>query len=224
MIEDRTHSQAFGAIADELVAAGLSFRFEARGRSMLPAIRDGEFLHVQHEDMTTIKRADIVLFKDPTGFKAHRVVRRQGDVFVTRGDAGLEPDNEIRGSQIMGKIIAKECAETGRMMALDGLMPRMKFFASEGKRFISRQIRRAGTAQSTHIVTIFLLLSVMLISPLTAAAQQTVGGVALDNSNSQFFTVGGSGTTCTSGSGTTWNCTFTHTTNSVALSNGTGLL
>src|SRR6266567_4017380 len=120
MIEDRTQSQAFGAIADELVAAGLSFRFQARGRSMLPTIRDEEILHVQPVDMTTIKRADIVLFKDGAGFKAHRVVRRQGGVFLTRGDAGLQPDNAIRGSQIMGKIIAKECTETGRMMALDG--------------------------------------------------------------------------------------------------------
>src|SRR6266853_455478 len=131
MIEDRTQSQAFGAIADELVAAGLSIRFQARGRSMLPAIRDGEILHVQPVDTATIRVADLVLFKDGAGFKAHRVVQKRNDVFVTRGDAGLEPDNAIRGSQIMGKIIAKECAKTGRVLALDGLMPRMKFFVAE---------------------------------------------------------------------------------------------
>ena len=145
MIEYRTQSQAFGAIAAELVTAGLSFRFQARGRSMLPTIRDGEILHVQPVDTATIRVADLVLFKDGAGFKAHRIVqRRRNDVFVTRGDAGLEPDNAIRGSQIMGKIIAKECVETGRVVGLDGLMPRMKFFASEGKRFISRRFRRAG--------------------------------------------------------------------------------
>ena len=225
MIEDRAQARAFGAIADELVAAGLSFRFQARGRSMLPAIRDGEILHVQPVDTATVRVADLVLFKDGAGFKAHRIVqRRRNDVFVTRGDAGLEPDNAIRGSQIMGKIIAKECVETGRVVGLDGLMPRMKFFASEGKRFISRRFRRAGTAQSTHLVTTFFLVSVILILPFTAAAQQTVGGVALDNANSQIFTVGGNGTTCTAGAGTTWNCTFTHTTNAVALSTSTGLL
>src|SRR5258708_28819708 len=151
MIEDTTHSRAFGAIAGELVAVGLSFRFQARGRSMLPTIRDSEILHVQPVDTATIRVADLVLFKDGAGFRAHRVVRRQGDVFLTRGDSGLEPDNAIRGSKIMGKIIAKECAETGRMMALDGFVPQIKFFASEGKRFISRQFRRAGPAQSTHL-------------------------------------------------------------------------
>jgi hypothetical protein len=223
MIEDRTQSRAFGAIANELVAAGLNFRFQARGRSMLPAIRDGEILHVQPVDTATIRVADLVLFKDGAGFKAHRVVRTQGGVFVTRGDAGLESDNAIRGSQIMGKIIAKECAETGRMMALDGFVPRMKFFASEGKRFISRQIRRRGPDAHSALLIAALALAI-LISPNDATAQQTIGGVALDNANSQAFTVGSNGSTCAAGTGTTWNCSFTHTTNSVALSASTGLL
>src|SRR6266496_5694835 len=155
MIEDRTQSQAFGAVADELVAAGLSFRFQARGRSMLPAVRDGEILHVQPVDTATIRLADIVLFKDGAGFKAHRVVSRHNGLFVTRGDAGLEPDNAIRGSQIMGKVIAKECAETGQIVALEGLVPRMKFFAAEGKRLISWQLCRAGTAHSSRFATTF---------------------------------------------------------------------
>src|SRR6266496_3219660 len=224
MIEDRTQSQAFGAVADELVAAGLSFRFQARGRSMLPAVRDGEILHVQPVDTATIRLADIVLFKDSAGFKAHRIVSRQCDVFVTRGDAGVEPDDAIRGSQIMGKVIAKECAEKGQIVALEGLVARMKFFAAEGKRLISWQLCRAGTAHSSQFATTFFLALAMLALPRSAAAQQTIGGVALDNTNSQFFTVGSNSSTCAAGTGTTWNCSFTHTTNSVAISTGTGLL
>src|SRR5206468_904874 len=113
----------------------------------------------------------------------------------------------------------------GRMMALDGFVPRMKFFASEAKRFISRQFRRAGTAQSIYLVTTFFLVSVMLILPVTAAAQQTVGGVALDNSNAQGFVAGGNGSTCPAAAGAgNFDCSFSHTTSAVVGSSGTGLL
>ena len=45
MSEDRAQSRAFRELAGELVASGLGFRFQAMGRSMLPAIQDGEMLH-----------------------------------------------------------------------------------------------------------------------------------------------------------------------------------
>jgi len=192
-------------------------------RSMLPGIRDGEILHVQRAGAATIRVGDIVLFKDGEHFKAHRVISKSKDVFVARGDAGLERDNGIRAEQIVGKIVAKECMQTGRVVALDGLVPRIKFFASEGKRSVARRIYRRGPCAHSALLIAALALAT-LISPNDAIAQQTIGGVALDNANSQPFAVGSSGSTCAAGTGTTWNCSFTHTTNSVALSTGTGLL
>lgn len=220
MNKDRPQSVAFAEVTDMLLEAGLEFRFQGRGRSMLPVIQDGEILHVKPADLKEIKVGDIVLFKDRSQFKAHRVIRREKEAFVTRGDAGVE-DTAIQGEQIVGKIIAKQCSETGRVMALGGLEPRVKFFASEGKRFVTRQIRRWKLiSHSLLAIAIFFLLLATLISPRTAAAQhQTIGGVALDTVNSQSFQAGGTGTTCTfvsngSGGSTNWNCSLTHTTTS----------
>jgi hypothetical protein len=214
MIEDRAHSGAFREIAEELLTAGVAFRFQARGRSMLPIIYDGDILHVRAINPQDVRTGEIVLFKDNKGFKAHRVLRKEKDLFVTRGDSGVEPGCIIRGEQIMGKIAAKECAYTGRVVALEGLVPRMNYLACALKRIIGNRIRRSGFAAS-HSGFLSLLFVAALLAPVSARAQQTVGGVALDNSNTQSFEVSGNGNTCLAVL-LNWSCSFIHTTNVAA--------
>ena len=103
---------------------------------MLPAIGDGEILHVKHVDTATIRVGDIVLFKNGYGFKAHRVIRKSNDVFVVRGDSGLEADT-IREDEIVGKVMAKQCAKTGRTVILEGVVPRLSYFLSQLRRAVS---------------------------------------------------------------------------------------
>ena len=194
MIEDRPQSAAFREVVEELLSAGVSFRFQARGRSMLPVIHDGDILHVKAVDPERVRVGEIVLFRNGRVLKAHRVVRKHKDFFVTRGDAGLEADDSIQRGQIVGKIIAKECAQTGRVVSLDGFTRRMRYFAGALKRVLGHRIRRARFAAS-HTGLLTLLIGVTLLLPVSARAQQTVGGVALDTTSSKAFTVGGSGST-----------------------------
>jgi len=140
MTEQRQASQTFGELADGLLASGLRFRFQARGRSMLPLINDGEMLHVQRANPARLKVGDIVLFRQGTEFKAHRIIRKNKDQFITRGDAGLEADGAIAGGQIVGKVVAKECAINEEIVPLDGLAVRLSFFAAEVRRYLSRNI------------------------------------------------------------------------------------
>jgi hypothetical protein len=142
MIEERPESQIFGELASGLLASGLEFRFQARGRSMLPLINDGEMLHVQRANSDTLKVSDIVLFRQGAEFKAHRIISKQKNRFVTRGDAGLEADEAIQGEAIVGKIVAKECAKSGRIVSLEGLRGRCSFFAREVRARATRTVRR----------------------------------------------------------------------------------
>jgi hypothetical protein len=142
MIEDRTESRIFGQLAGKLLESGLGFRFQARGRSMLPTIGDGEILQVERVDPATIRVGDIVLFKEGRGFKAHRIIGKRKHVFVVRGDSSLAPDT-IRESQIVGRVTAKQCAETGRQVVLKGLMPRVSYFLSQLKRALLPVGRRS---------------------------------------------------------------------------------
>ena len=138
MINDRADSAAFSHLAGKLLSSGIQIRFRARGRSMLPTIQDGDLLHVG--SATRLAFADIVLFRHGTEFKAHRIVRKRPQSFITRGDAGLDPDGEIREDQIVGKVIAKECAQTGEMVSLHGAGARLGFIGRELRRLVARFI------------------------------------------------------------------------------------
>jgi hypothetical protein len=212
---ERAASGTFRQLTSELLAHGLGVRFQAMGQSMFPAIEDGEILHVEPVNTATLRVADIVLFKNGAGFKAHRIIRKSKNIFVTRGDSGMDADSAIMGEQIMGKIVAKENAETGRLVSLGGPIARLRFSAGKARKFASKQLRSSNIRAWKLPWFIWLL---MLLVPHAAVAQG--GGVALDNANSHGFNTGAAGG-CT-GAGPTFLCSFNHTTNSVI--GTTGLL
>lgn len=136
MTQERAASAVFHLLTSELIAGGFGLRFQAKGRSMLPTILDGEIVHVKPVAGDTLKIGDIVLLRSGAEFKAHRIIRKRGELFITRGDAGVDTDGEIRRNQILGKVIAKEPVNSRRLVRLDGVSTRLSFFASEARRWI----------------------------------------------------------------------------------------
>jgi len=103
---------------------------------MLPTIQDGDILHV--ESPTRLGVGDIVLFQKQQEFKAHRIIRKRSQSLITRGDAGLESDGEIRQDQVVGRVIAKECSQTGAIISLHSPGARADFFWRELRRIVAR--------------------------------------------------------------------------------------
>ena len=103
-------SKVFEQVIRPLLQRGLSVRFQARGASMSPAIRDGEFVEVTPVIVCKLRKDDIVLAKSNNGFRLHRIVLADAvkDVFVTRGDSGQQNDPALKGAQILGIARAKE--------------------------------------------------------------------------------------------------------------------
>jgi len=134
MISDRAQSSAFHLLTNDLIAGGYGLRFQAVGRSMLPTIQDGEIVHVKPVNREMLRIGDIVLLRTGAEFKAHRIIRKHAQSFITRGDSGADTDEEIRGDQILGRVIAKEGMNSGRLVRLDGIKSRMRFFAAEFRR------------------------------------------------------------------------------------------
>jgi hypothetical protein len=134
MISDRAHSSAFHLLTSELIAGGYGLRFQAVGKSMLPTIQDGEIVHVKPVNRDMLRIGDIILLRMGAEFKAHRIIRKRGQCFVTRGDAGVDTDGEIRCDQILGRVTAKEAVNSGRLVRLDGMRARLGFFALEARR------------------------------------------------------------------------------------------
>ena len=88
--EPRSNSRMFGEVLRSLLRDGISVRFHASGRSMYPAIGDGD--HVQVDPSSQTKRGDVVMVETPEGLRVHRVVA-SGNAIRTRGDCCVDYDS-----------------------------------------------------------------------------------------------------------------------------------
>jgi len=92
--ESRTDSRLFGELLRSLLKDGISARFQAHGRSMFPAIANGDV--VQVDAGAVVQRDGVALVETTDGFRAHRVVRGGNEV-VTRGDCCFDEDPHVTG-------------------------------------------------------------------------------------------------------------------------------
>lgn len=109
-------ASAADALARDLLARGLPFRYVARGRSMWPAVRDGD--HVTVAPLDHPPRVGDVVFAATGGFGLlHRVlwVRRDGAVLL-KGDFKAGVDGWVPAAVVRGRLTAIERA--GRAAAV----------------------------------------------------------------------------------------------------------
>lgn len=109
------------AVVDSLFAEGLSVRFRAGGRSMLPVVRDGDCLTVSPVRPADVGPGDVLLCDTRRGPIAHRVLsvatgpggeRR----FTLRGDASRTCDVPVAEAEVRGRVVSVERA--GRAVRL----------------------------------------------------------------------------------------------------------
>lgn len=155
MVDDKEHSTLFGAVIRSLLSEGLGFRFRARGRSMQPAIQDGEILHVRPVSLKTLRKGDIVLFADRLNYRAHRLLWidwKQG-TFIARGDAGTMTDSVVDTGEIVGQVVAKEENSRGqiRVVPLNGGLVRWRFLASRLRARTARFLRGLPVLRSVRV-------------------------------------------------------------------------
>jgi hypothetical protein len=98
--EERADTRLFRELSRTLLKEGISVRFRAMGRSMFPAIRDGETIQV--DPARKSHDGDVMLVDSSDGIRVHRVVATDSATVVTRGDSCLEPDAATARSSIMG--------------------------------------------------------------------------------------------------------------------------
>jgi len=106
-------SPAFAELSREILGAGKSLRFQARGASMAPLVRDGDTLTVEPVAAAQLGVGDLALFcREPGAVVVHRVVRveagAQGRRFLMQGDAVAHPDGLFAEGDIHGRVTALE--------------------------------------------------------------------------------------------------------------------
>ena len=211
-------SERFEALSRELLNQGFGVRFEARGASMSPCIRDGEMVHVTAVIVSKLRKDDIVLTKGHSGFRVHRLVVADHDknLFITRGDCGLEDDPPIRGEQILGVVIAKEVRIGKKIVRTKIVRTKLTGFGSvlQGvarvQAALERRLRRDRAAQhdtnNRHDRVRRILGAVTLLFALFAAVPSRAQ-VVVDATTSRARERTGAGTVTNN---------FTHTTANVA--------
>lgn len=123
------------ALARSVLGRGASLRFQARGFSMAPFIRDGDVLTVFPKGERRPRPGDIVAFVHPENDRltVHRVVTiRDGEVAV-KGDNVSMPDGTVPEERILGFV---------RRVERDGRTVRPGFGAA-GRLIASLSRRRA---------------------------------------------------------------------------------
>jgi signal peptidase I len=94
-------------IAD-LLAQGISVRFQAHGDSMAPIIHSGDYLLVEPIASAHVRRGDVVLSLTARGLTAHRVIAIDDAMFTTRGDNASAPDTPFAARQLLGRVRSVE--------------------------------------------------------------------------------------------------------------------
>lgn len=120
----------------DLLQRGHEVRFQARGDSMHPAIRDDDYLHVMPIDATTrIRRGEVVVMLAERGLTVHRVLAQRGEIVIARGDNAPDVDPPLHRSQVIGRVVKVE--RKGKMRRLS----RLSF--AKARRILRRLIRRS---------------------------------------------------------------------------------
>jgi signal peptidase I len=89
---------------------GASFRFQARGFSMTPAIRDNDVITISPLQDLMPRRGDVVAFRHPERpqMLVHRVLHGETKKYFIKGDNCPEADGWVPAENILGLITRVE--------------------------------------------------------------------------------------------------------------------
>ncbi len=186
MTSSGSDSERFEALSRDLLKSGMRVRFEARGASMSPFIRDGQLVHVTPVIVSKLEKGDIVLTKGDRGFLLHRLVVTDHDksFFITRGDCGKQNDPPVSGNQILGMAVAKEIRFGKRIvrMKLTGFSGMLLGCATRGRSVAARLAHAAGLRRKTPAARGGSLKSLFVLGFLLVllAATHSQAQVAVD--------------------------------------------
>ena len=92
--ETRRDSRLFGEAVRSLLKDGIAVRFRANGRSMYPAVRDGDEVQVEAQSAGP---GEVAMVETEEGLRVHRVMRSGR----TQGDCCLEADSP---AEVIGRV------------------------------------------------------------------------------------------------------------------------
>jgi uncharacterized repeat protein (TIGR01451 family) len=165
----------FAAVCEAVLRAGARVRFQARGQSMQPNVRDGDVVEIAAAGRAGLRRGDIVLTRNGEKLLLHRAVGCDADTgaVVTRGDSGIIDD--APADALLGRVIS---IERGRRK-FSTERPGTKLIHSA--RRYARRIGRAGAhraARLRSVVPVLFLIAGVFVHAPAVRGQFTITNTA----------------------------------------------
>jgi len=123
-------------LSKDIFRKGKSARFQAKGWSMRPFIRDGDFIVVSPIENSSIKTGDVVFYLTTENkVIVHRVIKKYKKdkdnriTMLIKGDATFSSPEKVEIQNVLGKVVAVE--KNGQKKRLDTKLYQIKglFFA-----------------------------------------------------------------------------------------------
>ena len=110
LVLDRISEPEKWRLFEDILKSGSALRVKVTGRSMTPFLRGGEILTLKKADCSSLKRGDLILFRNTAGYPIlHRIVqtireKSRAIAFQTKGDALIAFDDPVQENEILGKV------------------------------------------------------------------------------------------------------------------------
>jgi len=108
--ELRLSNAAHQELLRATIERGASLRTTVRGFSMSPFIKDGDVLTIAPMDQRAPRVGEVIAFVSPLGGRmaVHRVVSRQNDGWLLRGDNSTTNDGVLDLEDMLGRVVRVE--------------------------------------------------------------------------------------------------------------------
>lgn len=94
-------------MAGEVLGSYGRVRLKVMGWSMLPAIWPGDILQFERAKRGELSQGEIILFSRERRLFVHRILKTDGSIIVTRGDAMPHPD-PVASQELLGRVTGIE--------------------------------------------------------------------------------------------------------------------
>ena len=76
--------------------------------SMWPALKKGDLVFIKGTGKEDINIGDIIVYRNERGFTIHRVIEKNDETVVTKGDANNVADSPVIYEDIIGKAVERK--------------------------------------------------------------------------------------------------------------------
>ena len=102
----RLEKVQFLKLSKDILDQGNCLRFQVKGRSMQPAVKDGDIINVEPVQGQEIRLGEVIYYKNAEGgMSAHRVIKKNfkenGSVLIVKGDTNIDTGEEV----LLGDIL-----------------------------------------------------------------------------------------------------------------------